>query len=119
MFRSVVEWMRYWAAFSFYFLLIPVTVVTYGIKLFSKPKGVQRILRHAEFLDGGFIAGRSSLQGTETSMNGFLLGLTIERGELVANIEGYRYVVRNIVEVDEKYHLHETLCELWLPSSPT
>ncbi len=117
MLRSAVEKVRYWLAFAFYCLLIPVTAVSYVVKLCSKPKNAPRLLRHAEFLEGGFIAGRSSFQGSSTSVNGFLLGLTIERGELVANIEGYRYVVQDIVEVYENHHLHDTLCDLWLPSS--
>lgn len=115
MLRSAVEKARYWVTFSIYFLLIPVSVVAYGIKLFSKPKNTPRALYHAKFLEAGFITGSSSFAGATTTVYGLLFSLTVEKGVIVANIEGHRYIVKDVVGADDDFNLHETLCDLWLP----
>ena len=116
MLKAIFEKIRYWAYFTTYFLLIPISIVRFYVKLFSKPKPVTRTLRDARFCGNGHVSGLSSLQdGTITDACGFLMDLTVEKGELVAILDGYRYVIANVIAPDGDRNLHETLCELWLP----
>lgn len=115
MLKAIVEKIRYWVYFTIHFVLIPVTIVRVYVWLFSKPKPVTRTLRNARFLSNGHVAGQSSLQdGTVTDACGFLMDLTVEKGELVAILDSYRYVIANVAAVGDR-NLHETLCDLWLP----
>jgi hypothetical protein len=115
MFKAIAEKLRYCAYFTFYFLLIPVTISRLYIRLFSKPKPVTRILRNARFLSNGHVTGQSSLQdGTVTDACGFLMDLRVENGELVTILDSYRYVIANVIAADGDLNMHETLCDLWL-----
>ncbi|UUC20562.1 hypothetical protein NOV18_08795 [Pseudomonas asiatica] len=105
---------RYWMYFVKYVVLIPYTVTKYYYSLLF-PKPVTRVLRDARFCANGHVSGKSALQdGTVTEACGFLLDLQVEKGRLVSILDGYRYVIANVV-LSEDTHLHETLCELWLP----
>lgn len=105
---------KYWAYVVWYVVLIPYTVTKYYFQLLF-PKPVTRVLRDASFCANGHVAGKSALQdGTVTDACGFVMDLHVERGELVAILDGYRYVIANVVPSGDK-QLHETLCELWLP----
>lgn len=116
MFKAIFEKIKYWVYFTAYFLLIPVSIVRFYIKIFSTPKPITRTLRNARFLRNGHVAGQSSLQdGTVTDAYGFLMELTVEKGELMAILDGYRYVIANVVTEAGDLNLHETLCNLWLP----
>lgn len=116
MFKAIVEKLKYWVYFTLHFVLIPVTIVRFYVWLFSKPKPVTRTLRDARFCGNGHVSGRSSLQdGTVTDACGFLVDLTVEKGELVAVLDGYRYVIANVITQDGDCNLHATLCDLWLP----
>ena len=116
MLRAMVEKLKYWVYFTAYFLFIPVSIARFYIKIFSKPKPVMRTLRNARFLSNGHVAGQSSLQdGTVTDACGVLMDLTVEKGELVAILDGYRYVIANVITAAGDPNLHETLCDLWLP----
>lgn len=42
------------------------------------------------------------------------MDLRVEKGEMVAILDGYRYVIINVVPSLD-VHLQETLCDLWLP----
>ena len=106
--------LRYWAYVVKYVVLIPHTITKYYFSLFW-PKPVTRVLRDARFCSNGHASGKSSLQdGTVTEACGFIMDLRVEKGDLVAILDGYRYVIANVVPSGDK-QLHETLCELWLP----
>ena len=116
MLRALAEKLKYGVNFTIHFLLIPVTIVRFYVWLFSKSKPVTRTLRDARFCGNGHISGKSALQdGTVTDACGFLIDLTVEKGELVAILDGYRYVIANVVTETGDTNLHETLCDLWLP----
>jgi hypothetical protein len=116
MLKAIFEKVKYWAYYATYFLLIPVSIVRFYVKLFSKPNPITRTLRNARFLSNGQVAGQSSLQdGTVTDACGFLLDLSVEKGELVVILDGYRYVIANVITAAGDPNLHETLCDLWLP----
>jgi hypothetical protein len=116
MLKAIVEKLRYWAYFTFYFLLIPVSIARFYIMLCSKPAPVTRTLRDVRFLRNRRIYGRQLLQdGVVTDACGFLMDLTVEKDELVAMQDGYRYVIANVIPTDKNIHLQETLCDLWLP----
>lgn len=116
MVKAIVEKIRYWVYFTIHFLLIPVTIIRFYVWLFSKPKPVTRTLRDARFCGNGHVSGQSALQdGTVTDACGFLMDLRVENGELVAILDSYRYVIANVITADGDLHLHETLCDLWLP----
>ncbi|MDD2038756.1 hypothetical protein NP572_19475 [Pseudomonas putida] len=105
---------KYWAYVVWYVVLIPYTITRYYLGLLF-PKPVTRVLRDARFCSNGHVSGKSALQdGTVTDACGFLLDLRVEKGEMVAILDGYRYVIANVVPSGDK-QLHETLCELWLP----
>lgn len=105
---------KYWAYVVWYVVLIPYTVTKYYFQLLF-PKPVTRVLRDARFCSNGHVSGKSALQdGTVTDACGFLLDLRVEKGEMVAILDSYRYVIANVVPSGDK-QLHETLCELWLP----
>ena len=116
MLRALAEKLKYGVNFTIHFLLIPVTIVRFYVWLFSKPKPVTRTLRDARFCGNGHISGKSALQdGTITDACGFLIDLTVEKGELVAILDGNRYVIANVITAAGDPNLHETLCDLWLP----
>jgi len=116
MLRVLVEKLKYGVNFTIHFLLIPVTIVRFYVCLFLKPKPVTRTLRDARFCGNGHISGKSALQdGTVTDACGFLIDLTVEKGELVAILDSYRYVIANVITANGDRNLHETLCDLWLP----
>ncbi|CRN04624.1 hypothetical protein PYEL_03410 [Pseudomonas sp. URMO17WK12:I11] len=106
--------LRYWAYVVWYVVLIPCTVTKYYHGLLF-PKPVTRVLRDARFCSNGHVSGKSSLQdGTVTEACGFVMDMRVEKGDLVAILGGYRYVIANVVPTSDR-HLHETLCNLWLP----
>lgn len=116
MLKAIVEKIRYWMYFIIHVVLIPLTIVRFYVWLFSKPKPVTRTLCDARFLSNGHVAGQSSLQdGTVTDACGFLMDLRVENGELVAILDGNRYVIANVITAAGDPNLHETLCDLWLP----
>ncbi|PAA06075.1 hypothetical protein [Pseudomonas fragi] len=116
MLKVLVEKLKYGVNFTIHFLLIPVTIVRFYVCLFSEPKPVTRTLRDARFCGNGHISGKSALQdGTVTDACGFLIDLTVEKGELVAILDGNRYVIANVITAAGDPNLHETLCDLWLP----
>ncbi|WP_060613672.1 MULTISPECIES: hypothetical protein [Pseudomonas] len=115
MLKVIVEKLRYWAYFIFYFSLIPVTVASFVVKTYSKPKNSPTTLYHVMFLKTGFISGISPFAGDTTAVHGFIRGLTVEKGVIVADVQGHRYVLKDIVWPDDDVYLHETLCKLWLP----
>lgn len=115
MLKAIVEKLRYWAYFTFYFLLIPVTIVRFYIKIFSKPQPATRTIRDVRFLRSGLVHGRLLLQeGILTDSCGVLTDLTVEKDELVAILDGNRYVIANVDIVDCDRNFHTTLCDLWL-----
>lgn len=114
MFEGIAGRVRYWAYVVKYVVLIPYTITKYYFSLFW-PKPVTRVLRDARFCSNGHVSGKSALQdGTVTEACGFVMDLRVESGKLVAILDGYLYVIANVVP-SEGRHLHETLCELWLP----